>query len=146
MASPQHRKLSGCNTVKHELKEGSLAEPFSFYDDCYYFRMQMKFEKHIFICTNQRAAGEKKSCGEACGMELVREFKRQLKEKNLKGRMRAQRAGCLDACEYGPALVIYPEGVFYRATVNDVTEIVDEHLIGNRIVKNLQIDFESTGT
>jgi (2Fe-2S) ferredoxin len=104
--------------------------------------MKMKFEKHIFICTNQRAAGEKKSCGEACGMELVKEFKKQLKDQNLKGRMRAQRAGCLDACEFGPSLVIYPEGVYYGGVKPEhVHEIIHEHLINNRVVKHLLIDF-----
>lgn len=103
----------------------------------------MKFEKHIFICTNQRAAGEKKSCGEACGMELVKEFKKQLKEKNLKGRMRAQRAGCLDACETGPSVVVYPEGVYYGGvTPEDVTEIVESHLLNHKPVKRLVVNYD----
>lgn len=102
----------------------------------------MKYEKHIFICTNQRAAGEKKSCGEACGLELVKEFKKVMKEKGLNGKMRAQKTACLDACEYGPSLVIYPEGVFYGAvTPADVAEIVNEHLVENRIVERLAINF-----
>ena len=102
----------------------------------------MKFEKHIFICTNQRAAGEKKSCGEACGLELIKEFKKQMKEKNLNGRMRAQKSGCLDACEYGPTVVVYPEGIYYGAvTPADVNEIVQEHLLNNRPVERLIINF-----
>ena len=102
----------------------------------------MKFEKHIFICTNQRAPGEKKSCGEACGLELVNEFKKQLKNNGLKGRMRAQKSGCLDACEYGPTVVVYPEGIYYGAvTLADIKEIVDDHLIHDRPVKRLIINF-----
>lgn len=102
----------------------------------------MKFEKHIFICTNQRAAGEKKSCGEACGMELVKEFRKQMKDKNLNGRMRAQKSGCLDACEYGPSVVVYPEGIYYGGvTPNDVSEIVNEHLLNDRPVTRLIINF-----
>jgi (2Fe-2S) ferredoxin len=103
----------------------------------------MKYDKHIFICTNQRAPGEKKSCGEACGLELVKEFKRIMKEKGLNGRMRAQRTGCLDACEYGPSLVVYPEGVFYGGVSNkDVAKIIDEHLLNDRIVERLAINFD----
>jgi (2Fe-2S) ferredoxin len=103
----------------------------------------MKFEKHIFICTNQRKEGEKRSCGEACGMELVKEFKKQLKERNLKGKVRAQRAGCLDACEYGPSMVVYPEGVYYgNLNVSDVNEIIEEHVMNNRSVQRLIISFE----
>ena len=102
----------------------------------------MKFEKHIFICTNQRATGEKKSCGEACGLELIREFKKQMKDQNLNSRMRAQKSGCLDACEYGPTVVVYPEGVYYGAvTPADVNEIVQEHLLNNRPVERLIINF-----
>jgi (2Fe-2S) ferredoxin len=102
----------------------------------------MKFEKHIFICTNQRGEGERKSCGEKCGMELVKEFKKLLKERGLKGRMRAQRAGCLDACDYGPSIVVYPEGTYYGGVQpGDVEEIVSEHLIHNRPVERLLIDF-----
>jgi len=103
----------------------------------------MRFDKHIFICTNQRAEGEtKKSCGQAHGLELVKAFKKQLKEKGLNTTMRAQRAGCLDACDYGPSMVVYPEGVFYGGvTHNDVDEIVNEHLVNNRPVERLIISF-----
>lgn len=102
----------------------------------------MKFEKHIFICTNQRAPGEKKSCGEACGLELIKEFKKQMKDQNLNSRMRAQKSGCLDACEYGPTVVVYPEGIYYGAvTPADVNEIVQEHLLNNRPVERLIINF-----
>ena len=102
----------------------------------------MKFEKHIFICTNLRAEGEKKSCGEECGLALVKAFKKALKENDLKNRMRAQRAGCLDACDYGPSVVVYPEGIYYGGVqASDVDEIVNEHLIHNRPVKRLITDF-----
>ena len=102
----------------------------------------MRFEKHIFICTNQRPPGEKKSCGEACGLEIVKEFKKQLKDKNLQGKIRAQKSGCLDACEYGPSLVIYPEGSFYGGvSVSDISEIIEEHVVNNRPVERLLIDF-----
>ena len=60
----------------------------------------MKFKKHIFICTNQRNDPNRKSCGEECGMTLVKAFKKALKDKNLKSDMRAQRAGCRDACDF----------------------------------------------
>jgi (2Fe-2S) ferredoxin len=102
----------------------------------------MKFEKHIFICTNQRAEGERKSCGEACGLELVRTFKKSLKDHHLKDRMRAQRAGCLDACDYGPSVVVYPEGIYYGGVQpSDVEEIVSEHLLNGRPVQRLIVDF-----
>ena len=102
----------------------------------------MRFSKHIFICTNQRADSTRKSCGEECGMTLVKAFKKSLKEKNLNSEIRAQRAGCLDACDYGPSIVVYPEGIYYGGVQpEDVEEIVNEHLINNRPVKRLMVDF-----
>lgn len=78
-------------------------------------------------------------------MELVKTFKKALKEKGLKGNIRAQRAGCLDACDYGPSMVVYPEGIFYGGVKpEDVNEIVEEHLIFNRPVKRLIIDFSTS--
>jgi (2Fe-2S) ferredoxin len=101
----------------------------------------MKYKKHVFICSNQKPDG-KKCCGEKEGMEIVEAFKQQLKEKNLHIEMRAQRAGCLDVCANGPALVVYPEGIFYgKVTVADVPEIIESHLIQNKIVERLELKF-----
>lgn len=102
----------------------------------------MIYEKHIFICTNQRAAGAtRKSCGEAHGMEIVDAFKKKLKEKNLPIKLRAQKAGCLDICDFGQTIVIYPEGVFYVGVeLNNVDEIIEEHIINNRVVERLRLE------
>lgn len=102
----------------------------------------MRFEKHLFICTHERAPGEKKSCGQAHGLELVKLFKKAISDKNLPIAIRAQRSGCLDACDFGPAMVVYPDGVYYGSlTLGDVNEIVDEHLVHNRPVERLIIRF-----
>jgi (2Fe-2S) ferredoxin len=102
----------------------------------------MKYDKHVFICTNQRAPGEKQSCGEQHGLSLVKEFKKLIKDKGLHVNIRAQKAGCLDVCELGPALVVYPEGIFYGSvSLADVGEIVDEHLVNNRPVERLRLIF-----
>lgn len=102
----------------------------------------MVYDKHIFICVNQRAAGAaRKSCGEAHGMEIVDAFKKKLKERELPIKLRAQKAGCLDICDYGQTLVVYPEGVFYvGVTVNDVDEIIEEHIVNNRVVERLKLE------
>lgn len=102
----------------------------------------MRFKKHVFICTNQRNDPDRKSCGEECGMALVKAFKKAIKDNNLKVEMRAQRTGCLDACDFGPSMVVYPEGIFYGGVqLSDVDEIVNEHLINNRPVQRLITDF-----
>lgn len=99
----------------------------------------LKFDKHIFICVNQRAAGAPRpSCGEAHGMEIVEAFKSKLKARELPVKVRAQRAGCLDICDYGQTIVVYPEGVFYVGVkVSDVDEIIEQHIINNKPVQRL---------
>lgn len=102
----------------------------------------MKFDKHIFICTNQRTLESgRKFCGEAHGMEIVELFKKKLKEKKLTIKVRAQRAGCLDVCNYGQTVAVYPEGIFYvGVALPDVDEIINEHIINNRPVQRLVLD------
>ena len=98
-------------------------------------------EKHIFVCTNRRdPSNPKGSCADK-GAEKVREqFKKQLSERGLKGRMRANAAGCLDQCEHGCTVVVYPEQVWYgHVTPDDVKEIVEEHLLGDRPVERLRL-------
>lgn len=103
----------------------------------------MLYSKHIFICTNQRPKGSRVCCGESHGLALVAAFKKLIKDKGLQVEMRAQRTGCLEACEMGPALVIYPEGVFYsHVQLSDVEEIVTEHLENDRIVSRLVMDLD----
>lgn len=102
----------------------------------------MKYKKHIFICTNQRPAGSRVCCGEQHGLALVAAFKKAVKDNGLLAEVRAQRAGCLETCEQGPSIVVYPEGVFYgKVQLSDVDEIVNEHIINDRVVRRLALDF-----
>ncbi|MCU0468200.1 MAG: (2Fe-2S) ferredoxin domain-containing protein [Arcicella sp.] len=99
----------------------------------------MKYKKHVFICTNQKDA-PKKCCGDERGTALVDAFKNSMKEKGLLPEMRAQKTGCLDVCAFGPAVVVYPEGVFYgNVQPSDVEEIIESHLINNVPVERLII-------
>lgn len=101
----------------------------------------MKFKKHVFICTNDKEA-PKKSCGSVHGMELVEAFKASIKEKGLQFDIRAQKTGCLDACAFGPSMVVYPEGVWYgNVQLADVEEIVDSHLVNDEPVERLTLKF-----
>lgn len=100
--------------------------------------MSLVFDVHVFVCTNQRSGGERLSCGETHGLELVTEFKKQLKDLNVNLKTRAQRAGCLGICDFGPTVVIYPEGTFYVGVKKeDVAEIVQSHVVNKIPVERL---------
>lgn len=101
----------------------------------------MKYKKHIFICTNQKDGG-KPCCGEQRGMELVDAFKTLVKNNRLNAEVRAQKAGCFDTCTMGPSVVVYPEGIFYgRVQLSDVEEIFNEHIVNDRPVERLKLNF-----
>jgi (2Fe-2S) ferredoxin len=99
------------------------------------------FRHHLFICTNTRPAGHPRGCCNPDGSALLRErFKSEVKRRNLKGSVRANAAGCLDQCEHGPNVVVYPEGVWYGGVrLEDVDEIIESHLIGGKPVERLRI-------
>lgn len=100
----------------------------------------MKYSKHVFICTNQKDA-PKKCCGREHGLALVDAFKAGMKERKLMPEMRAQGTACLDMCAFGPAVVVYPEGVFYgNVQLSDVEEIIESHLVNNTPVERLKLD------
>ena len=98
-----------------------------------------KFEKHIFICGNQRPPGAPRPCCDPEGRaELQKAFKDKLAARGLKGIARANQSGCLDQCEHGPNLVVYPDAVWYgRVTLADLDEIIESHILGGKPVQRL---------
>ena len=96
------------------------------------------YDIHILVCNNQRTGTDKLSCGDAQALELVVEFKKQLKDANVQLKTRAQRAGCLGICDFGPTIAIYPEGIFYVGVKkDDVKEIIESHFINKIPVERL---------
>jgi (2Fe-2S) ferredoxin len=97
------------------------------------------FAAHVFCCTNRRPDGHPRGSCAAKGSEGLRNYmKVRAKELGIKG-TRINAAGCLDRCELGPSLVIYPEGVWYRYdTTQDIDEILQKHVIeGGRVERLL---------
>jgi (2Fe-2S) ferredoxin len=107
----------------------------------------MVFEKHIFICINQRPPESSKGCCGDDGMAVRIAFVQELAKRGLKNNVRANKAGCLDVCSLGPSVVIYPAGIWYKkVSPKDVPEIVETSIIGDGTVTRLQLsdtEFES---
>ena len=99
------------------------------------------YQHHVFFCTNLRD-GERPSCDQ-CGAQKARDYvKQRCKELGLsgEGKVRINNAGCLDRCEQGPVVVIYPEETWYTYVDNDdLDEIIEKHLQQGQIVDRLKI-------
>ena len=100
------------------------------------------FHKHVFFCTNQRENGED-CCNNFCAQNMRDYVKNKVKKlgiSNNKNRIRINSAGCMDRCDEGPVLVVYPEGVWYTyVDERDLDEIIEEHLKNGRVVERLKI-------
>ncbi|MBI1273004.1 MAG: (2Fe-2S) ferredoxin domain-containing protein [Alphaproteobacteria bacterium] len=96
------------------------------------------YRAHIFCCTNKRAPGHERGCCADKDSERLRNYmKRRVKEAGLEA-VRVNGTGCLDRCELGPCIVIYPEGVWYAPKNEaDVDEIIASHLQGGARVARL---------
>lgn len=101
------------------------------------------YKHHVFFCCNQREAGAPRGCCNDKGATRLRDYaKQRVKQLGLagEGKVRINQAGCLDRCELGPCVVVYPEGVWYRyLDEEDVDEIIDSHLQNGRIVERLKL-------
>lgn len=99
------------------------------------------YRHHVFFCTNKRENGER--CCQDNDAQAMRDYAKQ-RCKALKlngpGQVRINNAGCLDRCDEGPVIVIYPEETWYTyVDRQDIDEIVEEHLVHGRVVERLKI-------
>jgi (2Fe-2S) ferredoxin len=100
-----------------------------------------KFQRHIFICTNQRDSGDERGCCKARGADAVAEaFKKKLYERGFKRVVRPNKAGCLDQCAHGVTVVVYPDAIWYGGVKpEDIDEIIESHIVGGVPVARLEI-------
>ncbi len=99
------------------------------------------YRRHVFFCVNRRDPPEA-CCANRGSPELAAYAKQRIKELGLsgKGEIRINKSGCLDRCEEGPVLVVYPDAVWYTYVDRaDIDEIIDRHVIGGEIVERLRI-------
>ena len=96
---------------------------------------------HVFFCCNQRDEG--RACCNDKGASAMRDYaKRRVKELGLagEGKARVNQAGCLDRCEEGPCIAVYPDAVWYTYVDRaDIDEIIEEHVTHGRVVARLRI-------
>ena len=99
------------------------------------------YKHHVFFCLNRRDAPE--ACCACHGAETMQSYaKDRIKALKLSGpgKIRINKSGCLDRCEEGPVLVVYPDNVWYTyVDKNDIDEIIDSHLVGGKVVERLKI-------
>ena len=107
----------------------AIAPPMSYY------------RRHVFFCTNQRDAPEK-CCANAGAAEMQKYAKDRAKALGVTGpgKVRINKAGCLDRCEEGPCVVVYPDAVWYTYVDRaDIDEILEKHVVGGEVVERLRI-------
>ena len=107
-----------------------------------------EFTHHIFVCCNRREEGHSRGCCDPDGSGQLRAaFKDEIARRGLKPLVRANQAGCLDQCELGPTVVIYPQAIWYGGvTIDDVPEIVEQSVVGNDVIERLRIPPEKLNT
>jgi (2Fe-2S) ferredoxin len=107
-----------------------------------------QFTHHIFVCCNQRKPGHSRGCCDSDGEgELRALFKKEISKRGLKPLVRANESGCLDQCELGPTVVIYPQGIWYGGVrPEDVPRIIEETVIHGRVIEELRIPDEKLNT
>jgi (2Fe-2S) ferredoxin len=99
------------------------------------------FQRHVFFCLNERPAPDA-CCAVHQSAQMQAYAKERVKRLGIAGpgKVRINKAGCLDRCESGPCLVVYPEAVWYTyVDRNDIDEIIESHLVGGKVVGRLRL-------
>ena len=94
------------------------------------------YRQHVFFCCNQREPGGRVCCNDAGATRLRDYAKQQIKKLGLA----VNQAGCMERCEEGPCLVIYPDAVWYTYRCEaDIDEIIDSHVRNGDVVARLRL-------
>jgi (2Fe-2S) ferredoxin len=103
------------------------------------------YRKHVFVCLNERAPGHPRGCCKEKGSVEMRGYmKQRVSELKVEG-VRINQALCLDRCELGPNMVIYPEGTWYTfANQSDIDEIIETHLVRDDRVERLMLGVDES--
>ncbi len=89
------------------------------------------YRSHVLVCGGT-------GCTSSHSAEIIEKLEQELKAKDLENEVKVIKTGCFGLCALGPVMIVYPEGCFYsEVKVEDVPEIVEEHLLKGRMVKRL---------
>ena len=101
----------------------------------------MKPKHHVFVCMNQRPEGHPRgSCGSAGAAGVYEKMMGEMERRDLFGKIQVTGTFCMGPCDQGPAMVVYPAGVWYKGVKpSDVDEIFDQHLENDKPVERLRL-------
>lgn len=93
------------------------------------------YQRHLLVCTNRRDNPARPGCGALLGEESFQRAKAALRAAGQQAQgMQVSRTGCLGRCELGPVAVVYPEGIWYRCSPDELVTVVQRHLLGGHVV------------
>ncbi|MCH7761977.1 (2Fe-2S) ferredoxin domain-containing protein, partial [candidate division TA06 bacterium] len=96
--------------------------------------MRKVYRKHIFVCATE---GEGK-CQEKGGLELLRKFRAEVRERGLQDEVLVTKVGCTDQHPVGPTVIVHPDGIWYKLVqLSDIAEILEQHILGGKPVERL---------
>ena len=87
-----------------------------------------KFQKYVFVCDNERPEGERVSCGGTfCGKEICEKLKEAVKHAGQSERIRVSKSKCLDVCEEGANVLVYPDNLWFKKVeISDIPAILEK--------------------
>jgi (2Fe-2S) ferredoxin len=87
------------------------------------------YRRMIFVCTNAAHDGDRPVCAAGCSEDILKALKEEVKKRGLKGKVRALKSGCMDLCEKGPNVMVFPEGTLHSGVKpEDVPALIQKYL------------------
>ena len=92
-------------------------------------KQPVSYKRVIYVCTNVREEDGRPACGLRGSEAICLALKDEVKKRGLKGKIRAMKSGCMDFCEQGPNVMVFPDGVRHsEVTLEDVPALAEKYL------------------
>jgi (2Fe-2S) ferredoxin len=90
---------------------------------------KIPYQRMIYVCANVDVKDGRPACGLRGGLDICDALKREVKSRGLKGKMRALKSGCMDLCEKGPNVMVFPEGALHTGVTDmDIPSLLRKYL------------------